>query len=377
MRTNLHIYPSPFKNESRILKEIQSILELGLSDEIIIAATWAQGLKEVENLSNNITVVRIKTIFDRLPKILIIDILRFIAYNIKAYNLFKKNENIAHINCHSLSVLATGYFLKKKQKKILIYDAHELETERAGLRGIKQQLSKILEKKLINYCDYVIVVGEMIAQWYRDAYKRNDIYVIRNIPSKKIQLSATNDVFRKKWNIPNSHTIFIYQGMIRFGRGIEILLNTFKKLSHNNHLVIMGYGNQEEQVKEVAIKYANIHFHPAVHPFDIPRYTACADVGIHIPENVGISYYLSLPNKFFEYLYCGLPVIVSNFPEMSAIVKKEDCGWMIEPNITELTKLVGRLTKDEVNVKKTKLKDFSSRYNWEQDAEILKTIFLT
>lgn len=376
MRSNLHIYLSPFKNESRILKEIHSILEYKLVDKIIIAASWADGLPEREDLNSQITLIRIKTIFDTMPKNLITDLLRFISYSFIAFNIFKKDKSISFVNCHSLSVLPIGWLLKRRNRIKLIYDAHELETERAGMNGLKQKFSKWLERRLIYKCDSVIVVGEFIAKWYEKEYSINNVSVLRNIPTRRSVERCERNIFREKWNIPQEHVIYIYQGVINYGRGIDSLLETFSKLPKNIHLVIMGYGGYTDKVIEAERLNLNIHYQEAVKPSEIPVYTSCADIGLNIIENVGLSYYYSLPNKFFEYLYCGLPVIASNFPEVSKIINKENCGWLIEPNTDELYNLISTISSEDLEIKKSNLSSIPEMYNWDKDSEVLKKVLI-
>ena len=373
LRINLHIYPSPYKFETRINKEVTSIEQLNIFDSIIIAGTWAEGLAVNEIQSDKISVVRIKTGFETKSGFLF-KVLNTLLFNIKLYLYFRK-ITVGYINCHSLWALPLSVFLKRKDKAKLIYDAHELETERAGLKGYKQKTAKILERKLIKYCDKIIVVGDFIAEWYKNEYQRDDVYSIRNVPNKNSVVDEKSNILRELFGLSPEDIIFIYQGIINKGRGVDILIEAFKDNNDNKHLVIMGYGNQEYLAKEASIKYKNIHFVPAVLPKEIPLYTSGADVGVFMVENIGLSYYLCLPNKFFEYLYCGLPVIVSDFPEMKSIVDKYNCGWTIPPGLEAIKDKVRAVTSQEIQQKKGDLDRLYEEVNWERDIANLKNVF--
>lgn len=173
-KINLHIYPSPYKFETRINKEVNSIIEMDLADEIIIAGTWAIGLEEKEKQSDKIQIRRIKTFVDSFGKNLLTKIIGTFFFNVKTFFEFKKHK-LTHINCHSLWVLPLCVALKVTTKAKLIYDAHELETERVSLDGIKQRMSKWLEKKLIYKAEFVIVVGNLIAEWYKKEYNIENV----------------------------------------------------------------------------------------------------------------------------------------------------------------------------------------------------------
>lgn len=373
-RVNLHIYQSPFKFETRINKEIQTILDKNLADEIVICGTWEKGYPEVEYLNRRVKVIRIKTGFEKYKRNKITVLSSTILFSIKSL-LKHRNSKITYINCHSLWVMPLCVVLKKITKAKLIYDAHELETERAALKGAKQKLAKILERRLIKQAHAIIVVGTFIAEWYRKEYSLKNVYLLRNIPLLTSRQSFHSDVFHKKFAIPDNHLIFIYQGVINSGRGIEIMLQAFMTVADNKHLVIMGYGPLETLVKEAAAKHANIHFQEAVPSSGLPQYTSGADVGVFVVENIGLSYYWCLPNKFFEYVYCGLPVIVSNFPEMSSIVTQFNCGWTIEPEHLLLADLINNLTIEDIRNKKKNFSTFYDAYNWESDSKILSEIY--
>ncbi|MDP6570817.1 MAG: glycosyltransferase, partial [Candidatus Marinimicrobia bacterium] len=75
-----------------------------------------------------------------------------------------------------------------------------------------------------------------------------------------------------------------------------------------------------------------IYFLPAVSPNEIVSLCRVAQAGIASIRNVCESYYLSLPNKIFEYIHAGIPVLVNNLPEMAALVKNQKIGLCFDIN---------------------------------------------
>ncbi|MCO6431171.1 MAG: glycosyltransferase [Deltaproteobacteria bacterium] len=373
-RTNLVIYPTEFKHESRILKETQSVAEQGLMDRIIITALWREGLKEYEELDGKRLVWRVKLRCARLPKFFLTEILKYLELMFKLLLHFR-NSKVSVVSCHSLSVLPIGALFKLFQRPRLVYTPHELETERTGLSGVRKKLSKLVERALMPFVDKIIVPSQGCADWYSKNYGRSDVHVFLNTPFLKELESLRSSILRENLNIPNNAQVFLYHGLLGRGRAIRILLDTFAQLSGSKHLVIMGFGELEDIVKSYARRFSNIHFHPAVPPEDTVRYASGADVGICLIEDVSLSYYHSSPNKLFEYIHSGIPVIVSDFPDMGRIIEQHGCGWKIPVNEKSLLALLNTLTPQEIERKRAAAVKCRGNFCWSNYKEEVADIY--
>lgn len=371
-KVNLHIYPSVFKHESRILKETKSLIDNGVVDRIVVVAVWQEGLPEWEKIDDKREVWRVKLPQKKKRRTLVSEGLRYYQLMRRVYSEYK-NAPVTHINCHSIGVLPIGVFFKRKRKSItLIYDAHELETETVTLHGIRQKFVKFLERRLMPYVDKLIVVSDSIADWYKKEYNISNVYVVKNVPYNEPYTFTGNSIFKEKFKIPGDQLLFIYQGLISKGRGITIMIEVFSRLP-DKHLVIMGYGPMEDVVKQAVAKYPNIHFHEAVKPHEIIHYTSGADVGICLGENVCLSYYYGLANKIFEYIMCGLPIIVSNYPDMGAVVDKYGCGWKSEVSTEGLMRVVKNITVKTKEEKRERTLQSRALIGWHvEERELLK-----
>lgn len=344
---NIHIYPSPFLNETRILKIVESIRHAGFFSSILILALWKPGLPKNELIEKQIQVIRIVPFIKENLDGNIGRCIKILGWHLGALFVLR-GKRVTCINCHSLSVLPLAVFIKFWKRCALIYEPHELETETAGLRGFRQVIAKILEHNLIKFADAVCVVNRSIADWYTEHYRLKKIWIVRNVPNvKKIKRSRTG-LLRKALGLDSTAELFLYQGLLAPGRGIPMMIEAFSEVSQNRHLVFMGYGELESLVREASNRFINIHFLPAVPPEKLLDYTGDADVGLAIIENVCLSYYLCLPNKLFEYTACGVPTIVSKFPEMERFVDKLECGWKIAPSTKNLRNLIISLTPEEL-----------------------------
>jgi glycosyltransferase involved in cell wall biosynthesis len=233
-------------------------------------------------------------------------------------------EDLACINCHSVTTLPLAVMLKRATGAKLIYDPHELETEANGLHGARKLGTKQVERALIHGADHYIFVGQAIEDWYRQEYGLRNTTVLYNCPvSTEVPQS---DHFRTVFGIPGDKPIFLYQGLLGKGRGLEILVKAFSEIRERAALVIMGYGPLEEWVAGQAKEFANIHFHPAVPPDQLLAYTAAADFGLSVIEATSMSYEYCMPNKLFEYVMARKPVLVSPTIEQRHFVETQGVG---------------------------------------------------
>lgn len=353
MRLNVHIYPSPMTNESRILKITKTLMAQGVFDRIVLLGMKSANLSKQESIDDKREIVRLggfaqnkKGNFSKFLKTLLW------SWNILVYLLPK---NVVCINCHSLAVLPICVFLKWLKGARLVYDTHELETETSGNVGRRKKISQWVERSLIRFADATVVVNASIAVWYKENYKLGKVWVVQNVPHRFDAEVPKTRLLRENFSLAQTDVIYLYQGIIGEGRGIKPLLQTFAEFSAqgimDKHLVCMGYGALVPLLKEYAAKCPNIHYQEAVSPELVLEYTASADVGLSLIENTCLSYYLSLPNKIFEYLTVGLPVIASDFPEMRKVIDTHNCGWRVQPSPSEIKALLEKLSIAEIEKK--------------------------
>jgi len=183
---------------------------------------------------------------------------------------------------------------------------------------------------LISSADSIITVSDRISGWYAECYGCESPQVILNSPVRWKTKKA--DLFRDFFHIPSSMRIFLYLGGLQQGRAIEQMLEAFAG-ADNIALVLMGYGGTSSEgkrlealVTQMAEIQPNIFFHDPVGQSELPNYVSSGDVGLCLIEDMCLSYRYCLPNKLFEYAMGGLPVIVSDLPEMKRMVEEYDCG---------------------------------------------------
>lgn len=361
---NLHINLNELINASRVLKQTKSLASSGLVDNVYIAGLHKEGLDENYDYDENRKLKRFSLYSRNLSKIFIVQFIKYIEFCIRVF-LFYKNKKIKIVNIHSLSLLPLGVFLKYSYKAILVYDAHELETERNNTKGFRRKLGKWLEFHLIKHVNMSIVVSESIATWYANEYNIKSPSVVLNAPNKR-ELK-TNNHFREKFNISEDQIILLYQGGLMAGRGVNLILDAFKARTDNKVVVVfMGYGELEKDIQNAALKQSNIFFLPAVPPQIVLEYTSSADLGIHLIQNTCLNHYYCMPNKLFEYAMAGLPVIVSNMKDMSELVISKNMGTVISDfSVHSVNQAIDHFLIQDLNTMKINAYRVACENSWE------------
>jgi len=362
---NTHINMNEFTNASRITKEVNSLISNDLFDIIDIIALGSNELPVKQEISNKIRVHRIRLRTRSLPKNVFFQAIKYLEFSSKSIYFILKNKPDV-VNAHALSALPIALIAKSILKNNVVYDAHELETERNGSQGFRGSISKFIERKLIKHVDMMLVVSESIADWYVEEYKIKRPTVVLNVPNRR-ELK-TNNHFREQLNIRDDQVILLYQGGLMTGRGVHLILDAFKARNDDQIVaVFMGYGQLEADIKTAAKQYENIYFFPAVAPQVVLEYTASADIGISLIENTCLSYYYCMPNKLFEYAMAGLPVLVSNMKDMSALVTQNVMGAVISDfTPTGINKALDEFLQKDLSQMKTNAYRVAIENSWEE-----------
>lgn len=308
------IVKSDILNDNRILNEAKSLSLSGIKVYLIAVNEY----RLPENYCNAFAIVkRISLISQTIgfPKYV-----QALEFNIRAFLLFLLNKT-RFVHCHDLTALPSGFWIKRLLPSIiLVYDAHEYETELNGLSGFRKKIYKWLEQKLIFRVDRFITVSESIAQAYKQLYQISNPVIIHNCPYR-YHSEQKRDLLREEFSISKQSKIFLYQGILAEGRGVREMLEVFSGFTGSDYvLVLMGFGPMTSFVQSFSKEHRNVFYKQAMPAPHFLNYTSSADFGISFIEDISLSDRYCLPNKLFEYINAGIPVIVSDLPEMKKFV---------------------------------------------------------
>lgn len=247
------------------------------------------------------------------------------------------------VQSHDTMVLPAATLISLITGAKLIYDAHELESEKGSQSRILSKATYLIERICWSRISLFISVSDEIKEWYFANFPNKSSVVIYNAPVTGVfdnieDVQFSKDYLREKFSIPPHHTIFIYCGVIVPGRCIDHYIGSMESLRDSASLVLLGYGYDEffGSIKDQSRKSANIYIHEPVAHEDVVLVARSADVGLCVIENHSLSDYLSLPNKLFEYVNSGLPVVVSRFPSLSRICSEHGVGVVCGPTLNEV-----------------------------------------
>lgn len=325
----LHLTHTDINSDSRILKELESLSKdkrMNITALGVLMNEESEKYKKIED-------VRIKSINLNSRKLIFLP--AFIKHSLSVieltlkmiFNSLKAKPSIIH--CHDTLVLPLGVLVKLFMGSKLIYDAHELESNRNGLSKNLGKMTLLCEKFLWRFVDKLIVVSPSISKWYEDNIGKKDTEIIMNSPllnENNFDTSKDKSYFRNKFNISYDSKIFLYIGILGKGRGIELIIEAFKRNDLRSHIVFLGYGELKDKLENSSKEHRNIHIHDAVPHNEVVTIAKSADVGLCFIQNVSLSDYYCLPNKLFEYAFAEIPVLASNFPDISMVIKKYNLG---------------------------------------------------
>lgn len=253
-------------------------------------------------------------------------------------------EELSHrefdvVVAHDLPMLPIAAMAAEQNKAKLVYDSHELFVEQNLPRYEVRGWAKI-EAKYINDCDAVITINQSIANELKKRYQLQDVMVVQNAEKLQMEVPETPlRLFHERFSLDEDAKVVLLQGGLFSDRNLSVLVRAFSLLEQGNiHLVFLGNGNGVpilEGLVEESDLNRKVHFMPAVPQQELQKYTMSADIGVipYLPDCLN-NYYCT-PNKLFEFVAAGLPIIASNLPEIRKIVQGHQIGLVVDSSSPE------------------------------------------
>jgi glycosyltransferase involved in cell wall biosynthesis len=217
----------------------------------------------------------------------------------------------------------------------LIFDAHELPLVDPNITRwrLLTTVTRRIYGAMIPSCASVITVSPPIAYDIQRRYGGRVPDVVRNIPAYHVPISS--DRLRKSLALGKHMRIALYQGNLQPDRGLDVLVRAAKYLQANIVIIIMGRGLLRSDLDALISREqlrGRVMLAPPVPYAELLSWTASADIGLIVnPPWFSPNVRMCLPNKLFEYLMAGVPVLTSRLDAVEELVSTHDVGRVVDP----------------------------------------------
>lgn len=302
----------------------------------------------------------------------------YLLYNVRLFFFLLFRKKIEVLFANDLDTLGASALVSIIRRKPLIYDSHEffLGVPEIQNKTVVKWVWKHIEKFSFPYVDHFITVNDSIAKLYSEIYKKK-ITVVRNIPARN---QISDNLLRADFGLPKDTFIMVMQGAgINVDRGYEEAIAAMNFIE-NALLLIIGRGDVIDDLKAL-VKELHLEskvWFLGVLPYEkMMQYTALSDMGLTLDKPLSINYTYSLPNKLFDYIHAGIPVLGSDLPEVAKIILDYEVGIVIENVQPELIAKAVNEWKNNVDLRlkyKANCKKASLDLNWENEQQKLNEI---
>lgn len=314
---------------------------------------------------------RMKLIFEK-------EAVFYAEFNIRLFFflLFHKSDILIS---NDLDTLLPNFLISKIKKIPLVYDSHEyfIGVPELEKNGFARKIWLAIEKWIFPKLKHVFTVNQSIAELYQKQYNIN-INIVRNIPLKRL---TTISKTREELGLPMDKKILILQGAgINIDRGVEELVQSMQWIK-NSILLIIGNGDIIESLKTKTDELQlneKVKFINRLSYNELINYTANADLGLTVDKDSNLNYKFSLPNKLFDYISAGIPVLASNLPEVKRIVEKYKVGEILyshNPEIMAQTIENMLNNKEKLLEYKANTKIAATELCWENEEKELNKVY--
>lgn len=289
------------------------------------------------------------------------------------YLLFKRVDLLW---ANDLDTLLPNFLVARLRGKELIYDSHEYFCGVPEIQGrpLVKRVWQSVEAWIFPRLKRVITVNESIADLYERDYGIRP-KVVRNIASSYLPERFKS---RQELGLPESAYLVINQGSgINIDRGMEEFLAAMTLLPEEVHFLLVGKGDVIPQLKKLVQEQGlqeRVHFIPPQPYIELLQYTAAADLGISLDKDTNINYRYSLPNKIFDYIKCGIPLLISDLKEPKRIVLENGLGKVCSHDAQDIAEKVLALKAEGKEAYRQALAAAAQQYNWERERQVIRDL---
>ena len=369
-------------NDYRVIKIINTLSSIAVIDLFYINGNLTED-SELFKANVNLISVNHKTTFW-------VNFLRHtffcFEFNFFIKEVLRRKQTYDIIWSNDLPTLFPAYKLSKKLNSKLVYDSHEIYIETLNQFFPKKSIffkkiifefllffmkkhGNFIENKYVKKTFKFITVNESLLDYFKEKYNLKHGCAILNCPVKNFKDTFFENLsLRKTLNIEHNTKVVIYQGVFNEGRGLRLLIEAFKFLPYDYKLLLIGSGTLQNDLRYYIIKLNLEHrIFIDFDNFEENYYTCIADVGVNLLEPLNLSKKLASPNKVFQYIHAGIPVVLSKSPENIRILKDFDIGMLTDLNPENIAKDIMQVVVRGKSFYKKEIFSARNLYNWQNE----------
>lgn len=366
MKRIAYIRSSNIYDDSRATKEINALLENGYH---VLILGWNRDGKAYDQTkdvfkkySDNVDIYFFNHTMKNGIGIKNINILfKWIKWT---KGIIKRIDNLDYIHMCNLDC-ALGYYHHCKKSKIkIIYDIYDYYVDSHNIPSVIKKIVEQLEINVINRADVTIICTEERKQ-----------QIIKAKPKKLIVIHNSPDVEKQKKS--KIEYDYVYCGVLGEHRLIKEIFDGYNENS-DLKFAIAGYGNYSEKAKELSKKYDNFKYFGPLKYEEVLKLESKGMLISAIYEPTIRNHKLCAPNKFYEAMGLGKPVVVCKETGIDLIVEDNDIGKVINYNCDEFFKALRELKENKKKCSEIALKTrglYEKKYKWEIMKERLLKIY--
>ena len=278
--------------------------------------------------------------------------------------------------------IPVGLAVGRRDGAAVIYDARDIYVDAANLARQPRLARAIfgrVERRWANLASRVITVNRPYAAVMADRFGVPSPLVVLNCSYRQVGPASRLRRLHDALGLADDAVVVLYHGGLSPDRGIEQLIDGLPLLPAGAHLVLMGYGVLEDRLRTRAADprlAGRLHILPAVPPTDLLEWVGSADVAAMPIQPSTLNHRLTTPNKLFEAMAAGVPIVASDLPGMAPIVRETGAGLVVDP--TDPVALAGSIRRI-IEMPSNERSAMAERgraahlatYNWESQADLL------
>jgi len=275
-----------------------------------------------------------------------------------------------------------GLDLGRRDAAAVVYDARDIYVDAANVARLPdpaRRLFGVVERRWARQATRVVTVNEPYAEVMVQRFGITRPLIVMNCSYRRDLPAVPPRLLHERLGLVAATRIVLYQGGFSRDRGIEELIEALPSFPEGAVLVLLGYGSLEGELQRRAAEpelAGRLFTLPAVSPSELLDWVGSADVVAMPIQPTTLNHRLTTPNKLFEAMAAGVPVVASDLPGMAGIVRETGCGILCDPTSPKAIAAAIRAVLDAPEAERAAYRERAiaaahGRYSWETQMDIL------